>query len=186
MKRLSVLLCLMLLLCGCSETQKEMDRAMALRTKLLGSQECTFTAEITADYGDKTYEFSLDCVGDTEGDLRFTVQRPDTIAGITGMISEENGALTFDDVVLYFEHLADGQVTPVSAPWILIHTLRGGYIIACTMEDNLLHLTIDDSYQEDALRLEVWLNEENVPVHTDIIWKNRRILSINIIDFRIL
>lgn len=186
MKRFAVLVCLILLLTGCSGTQKEMDRAMSLRTKLLGSRECTFKAEITADYGDKTYQFSMDCVSDSEGALRFSVLRPDTIEGITGMISEENGALTFDDVVLCFELLADGQVTPVSAPWILIHTLRGGYVTACVLEEDLLHLTIDDSYQEDALRLEIWLDEGDAPVHTDIIWKNRRILSMNITNFQIL
>ena len=186
MKRLMALVSLVLILSGCSGTQKEMDRAMSLRTKLLGSQECTFTAEITADYGDKTYSFSLDCVSNSQGDLQFTVLLPDTISGITGVISEETGALTFDDVVLYFEHLADGQVTPVSAPWIVIHTLRGGYLTACALEDNLLHLTIDDSYQEDALRLEIWLDEGDAPVHADIIWQNRRILSVDISNFQIL
>lgn len=186
MKRWTVLVCLVLILAGCSGTQKEMERAMSLRTKLLGSEECTFTAEITADYGDKTCDFAMDCVSDSQGNLHFTVLLPDTIAGITGVISEETGALTFDDVILYFEHLAEGQVTPVSAPWILIHTLRGGYLTACALEEDLLHLTIDDSYQEDALRLEIWLDEEDTPIHTDIIWKNRRILSVKISNFQIL
>ena len=58
MKRIGILLCILIFLTGCSSKQTQMDRAMDLRTKLL-AKAATFDAEITADYGDKTYTFSL-------------------------------------------------------------------------------------------------------------------------------
>jgi hypothetical protein len=67
-------------------------------------------------------------------------------------------------MALTFPPLADGQVAPVSGPWILLKTLLGGYLTACGMEDDLLRLTIYDSYEEDALQMEIWLNGENLPV----------------------
>jgi hypothetical protein len=113
------------------------------------------------------------------------VEAPDTISGITGRFKGEEGALTFDDVALAFPLLADGQVTPVSGPWILLKTLLGGYLTACNQEEELLHLTINDSYEDDALQLEIWLNENNLPVQAEIIYAQRRILTMQIENFQI-
>ena len=186
MKKLAALMIALVILTGCTGKREEMDRIMNLRAKLLGSEGCTFTAQITADYGDKLHEFTLFCEGNNDGDLGFRVEKPDTLTGITGRFKGSEGFLTFDDVALSFPLLADDQITPVSGPWILLKTLLGGYLTACTMEDELLHLTIHDSYEEDALQLEIWLSGENLPVRTEIVYDNRRILTMDIENFQIL
>lgn len=176
----------MLVLCfltGCSGAAKEIERGMALRSKLLKATSCTFDAEITADYGDKLYQFSMACQGDAQGNITFTVTAPETIAGITGKIAQSEGRLTFDDAALQFDLMADGQVTPVSAPWILLKTLRSGCLTAAGVEGDLLRLTIDDSYEDDALRLDIWLDAENVPVRGEILYDGRRILSLSVTNF---
>lgn len=172
-----------LLLSGCSGGKSRLDRAMKLRADLLGSGGCAFTADITADYGDKSYSFTLDCQSDSEGNVTFSVVRPETIAGISGTVSERGGKLTFDDAALDFGLLADGQVSPVSAPWILVHTLRSGYLTSCGEEDGFLRISIDDSYEEDALHLDVWLNESELPSRTEIVWQDRMILSMEVRSF---
>ena len=186
MKKLAALMIVLVILTGCTGKRDEMDRAMNLRAKLLGSEGCTFTAHIFADYGDAFHEFTLSCEGDNDGDLGFRVEEPETISGITGRFKGSEGALIFDDTVLSFPLLADDQVTPVSGPWILLKTLLGGYLTACGMEEELLHLTIYDSYEEDALQLEIWLNSDNVPIQGEIIYDGRRILTMEIENFRIL
>ena len=176
----------MLVLCfltGCSGAAKEIERGMALRSKLLKAKSCTFDAEITADYGDKLYQFSMACQGDAQGNMTFTVTAPETIAGITGRIAQGEGRLTFDDAALQFDLMADGQVTPVSAPWILLKTLRGGCLTAAGLEEDLLRLTMDDSYAEDALRMEIWLNGDDLPVRGEIYYGGRRILSLDVKNF---
>ena len=75
--------------------------------------------------------------------------------------------------------LTDDQITPVSAPWILMRTLRGGYITSCT--DG--RITIDDSYDDDALKLDITLNGEKIPSFVEIYWKNRRILTLEVKSF---
>ena len=85
-----------------------------------------------------------------------------------------------------FPLLADDQVTPVSGPWILLKTLLGGYLTACTLEEELLRLTINDSYEEDALQLEIWLSSEDVPIQAEILYDGRRIVTMQIENFRIL
>lgn len=182
MKKLSVLLIVLLFLGGCSGKQEELERAMTLRAKLLAS-ECSFDAKITADYGDKLYVFVMACQGDSRGNLTFTVTEPESIAGITGVISQDGGKLTFDDMALAFPLMADDQLTPVSAPWIFLKTLRGGYLTSANTEEELLHLTIDDSYEEDALQLDIWIDGQNLPVQSDILYDGRRILTVQVSNF---
>ncbi len=184
MKRIAFLLLLVLLLSGC-RSEDVMDRAMNLRARLLAAEACSFDAVITADYGNKTYTFAMGCQIDAHGNLSFTVQEPQTIAGITGTISQEGGKLTFDDTALSFGLLADDQLTPISGPWILMRALRGGYLTSCGADGELTRLIIDDSYAEDALMLHIWLDSADTPVQADIFWDNRRILTVTVKNFSI-
>ena len=159
---------------------------MELRSKLLQASECSFSAVITADYGDKIHTFSMDCKADSSGNLTFTVVKPETISGITGTLSGDGGNLTFDDTALHFELMAEDQLSPVSAPWILIKTLRNGYITSACTEEGKLILSIDDSYDSDPLRLDVRMNLENTPEFADILFDGRRILSVHVTNFQIL
>lgn len=160
-----------------------MNRAMAFRSKLL-AQNVAFDTVITADYGDKTHSFEVSCTLDTDGTLGFTVMAPETIAGITGTISANGGKLTFDGQALAFPMLAEGQVTPVSGPWVLMHTLRSGYLTSCGKEGDGLRLAIDDSYRDDALHLDIWLNGSDLPVRGEILWQGRRVVSMDVKNFR--
>ena len=185
MKKVMSLLLALLVLPGCANARDHIDRAMALRAKLLAGSGCSFTASVTADYGDAVHNFQLDCTADGQGNLSFTVTSPESISGITGALSADGGKLTFDDTALEFPLLADGQVAPVTAPWIFLKTLRSGYLTAAGADGDLLRLTIDDTYEEDALHLDIWLDQEDLPVQADILYDGRRILSLAIGNFRI-
>lgn len=184
MKKIGCLLIMVLCLAGCTETDKEIDAAMQLREQIL-SGESSFLSKVTTDYGDSMYVFSMECVMNHTGTLQFEMKTPDSLAGITGTISDDGGNITFDEKALYFPLLTDDLLVPASAPWILMKTLRGGYITAACSEENLLHLTINDSYADDALMVDIWLDEERLPVRGDILHEGKRILSIDIEGFRI-
>ena len=186
MKKYAVMLLLFLMLTGCSGTPGEMKKGMELRSKLLQASRCSFDAQITADYGDQIHIFAMNCQADAKGNLSFSVVEPETISGITGKLSAEGGKLTFDDTALHFALLTDRQLSPVSAPWILLRTLRSGYITSACTEDETTRLTIDDSYEEDPLQLDIWLNSDHIPVHADILFDGCRILSVNVTNFAIL
>ena len=182
MKRMAALVLILVTLTGCANAHSQIDRAMELRSRLLRSG-CGFTAVVTADYGDKLHTFTLECVGDAQGNLGFTVVEPESISGITGTVTQEGGKLTFDGDALQFPLLADGQVTPVSAPWLLLKTLRGGYLTSAGEDGDLLRVTIDDSYEDDALQLDIWLDSEDNPVQADVVYDGKRILSIAVSNF---
>ena len=183
--KLAVVLCVIILLCGCSNQDDALGRAVALRNKITGSSGCSFSVTVTADYGDKLYVFSSNCVTDRNGDLSFEVTSPLTIAGITGKVSGNGGAICFDDVSLAFPTIADGQISPVTAPWLFLKTLRGGYLKDCSNTDAGLSISIDDSYSEEAFQIHIH-TKGDAPVSAEIFWKNRRILTLVIEDFIIL
>ena len=182
MKRLWALLTLMVFLCGCASENTELNRVLSFREKLL-SDCCSFTAEITADYGDQLYSFSVGCTADANGEVSFVVIAPESISGMSGKLKGDSGFLTFDDQVLAFPLLADGEVSPVSAPWLLIKTLRNGYISSAGKDGENIQVAMNDSYEEDALQVDIWLNEEDIPICADIMWQGRRVLSMTIKDF---
>ena len=94
--------------------------------------------------------------------------------------------MTFDDKVLAFPLLADGQLAPICTPWILLNTLRSGYISACGQEEENLRVYYDDSFENAVLHLEVLLNEDDIPLYGEIFWRERRILSADIRNFVLL
>ena len=155
---------------------------MELRADWL-TKQISFEAQVTADYGQVQYTFAVACKADTAGNMTFTVTKPENIAGITGSIGASGGKLTFDDTALAFDLMADGLLTPVSAPWVLVKTLRSGYLSSCCMEGEDLRLAIDDSYEEDALHLEIWIGSDNAPKSAEIYWKGRRLLTVSVSNF---
>ena len=177
--------CVFLLL-GCSPGADPVEKGMTLRTKLLEGKGCAFSAAVTADYGDYLHTFVMLCTADPSGAVQFTVTAPESISGITGAVNGEGGKLTFDEEVLLFSPLADGQLAPVTAPWVIVKALRSGYLVSCGETGQGSILTVDDSYAEDALRLEIRLDDRDLPVSAEIYWQGRRILSVRIEHFEIL
>ena len=186
MKRWLTVLLLIGMLSGCGSSQGGVNRALSLRSALLNGNGCAFTAEITADYGDRLYTFVLKNTVDSKGYLSFEVISPESIAGITGKIENDKGALTFDEQVLAFSLLTDDQISPISASWIFIKTLRSGYIGACEDTDTGMRIQIDDSYDEDALQLDIWTDSNNIPIRGEILFRGRRIITLNVENFTIL
>ena len=180
-KRLLPLLIFFTLLCGCAS--RESDPGSALRRRVL-ENGCCFDAEITADYGDSLSLFSLQCRADTQGETAFTVTAPESIAGISGTVAAGTGKLLFENAALSFPLLADGLLTPAAAPWIFVRTLRSGNLLSSGKEGAYTRLTIDDSFREDALRLDIWLDDSGTPIKADISYAGQRYLSMELKNFR--
>ena len=170
-------------LTGCKNINEPLDRVIELRDSILTGNGCKFNTVISADYEDSVHVFKMDCQFDADGNMTFTVTEPDTIAGITGQISDDQAGITFDDYVLAFEQLSDGLISPVSSPWVFIKTLRSGYIRGCTVEGGQLEVMIDDTYETETLQLNILLDEYDFPRMAEIFWQGRRMVTLEINDF---
>ena len=182
MKRALCLLVVVFLLSACGKNAA-LDRAMQLRSALLQGNGCSFDAEITADYGDKTYSFVMRCQTDTAGALVFSVIAPESISGVTGTVDEIGGKLKFDEKALAFPNLIEGLITPVAAPWLLMHSMTGGYMKACRETEDGIHLIIDDSYRENTVQVELYCDKDNNPIRGEILWEGRRIVALDVTNF---
>ena len=70
-----------MLLSACS-AKRPAQPPLTFRTALLQSGGCSFTAAITADYGESAASYTLDCVFSPETGASVTVTEPESIAGI--------------------------------------------------------------------------------------------------------
>ncbi len=182
MKRIVVLFLTMILLTGCGGAGDEMDAALQLRSQCLGAQTVSFRAEMTADYIDTMEQFTLSCEADSDGVITFCVEEPEEISGITGTVSGQEGALTFDEKMIAFPLMADERLSPISGPFVMMKALRSGVITACVREDEQLHVTINDSYSDDPLTVEIWAQDDQIKA-AEISWQGRRFLSMQIEEY---
>ena len=158
------------------------SRGLLLREKLSKSG-CQFEAAVTSDFGDATYVFSLRCSFTVDGKMQFAVVSPVEIADISGTISGEKGELVFDDTILAFPTLADGDLSPVSAPWHVIRALKSGYLSSVVTDNNRLSMTIDDTFSSEPLRVVIRLDASDLPEYAEIFWNGRMILCTHISGF---
>ncbi len=182
MKKFAAVFVCLLLLSGCNGNES-IDPAITLRNQIVSMKSCTFNCSITADYSDRIYTFQMTCSSDQSGNVTFTVLEPESISGISGRIDSHGGELIFDDQALFFPVLADGYLSPVSAPWILMKVLRSGYINGCSRTDDGYCITVDDSYEQKPMTVNIWTDNNIVPVSAEMIWEGRRVLSLNVTDF---
>ena len=186
MRRIIPILLSCFLLFGCRNTEDLMDRVLAFRSSLVNGTGCEFEAEITADYQAEQCTFKMNCKTDLDGNITFCVISPDSISGITGILSADSGRLTFDEHALLFSMLADGRISPVSGPWILMSALKSGYINSCGQAEGGYVLHIDDTFMKEAIEVQIHTNGEFIPKSADVCYKGNRILLINVKNFVIL
>lgn len=185
MKKVMVLLVAMLLLSGCSGTKDAQNDLLKMRKDLSG-KEYAFLASIHADFGENTYDFKLDCRFDSAGNMTFSIISPETISGITGKINTAGGQLTFDDKAVAFCLIADGQISPVCAPWLIIKGLRSGFLSSWGSEDGAKILSIDDTFEGENVTFRILIAKDQQIKSAEILWEGRSILSVAVENFRYL
>ena len=174
-----MLLCV--LLSGCTKNERILQPALDFRTNVLGAETCKFSCHVEADYGDRVYTFSLDCVYDGEN-AEFTVTAPETIAGIQAKIHDGDAELQFDGVSLEYGVLANGYVAPLKTPWILGNAWSKEYIASAWEEDGYYCFSVLAGYDEEELTVNTWLKDRK-PVKAEVLYEGKRVLNITIENF---
>ena len=159
-----------------------MDRAISIRSRLQNSG-CEFLTTITADYNEYAYTFCLSCKTDTDGNLNFSVIKPESVAGISGYLSASGGKLTFEEYALLFSTLSEGLLSPVSAPWVLLNGLKSGYISAVGEYNDGLKIEVDETYEENTLKIIVYTDKYDIPIAAEIFDQERRIIKLDVENF---
>ena len=89
-------------------------------------------------------------------------------------------------VPIHFALIAEKQLSPICAPWLFVETLSSGYISKSGKDGDHIRTQIDDSFAGEQLHMEVWTEVSGKPIFAEIVWREKRILSITIDDFKLL
>ena len=129
----------LVLLTGCSGGEQGSghsaeELALSIRTEYLAMTACTASVDITADYGQRVYEYSMDISWEKDGETKLTVTAPENIAGITARIQNGNSYLEYDGASLETGTLSGTGLSPIEVVPAVLEYITSGYIGACDFE----------------------------------------------------
>lgn len=136
----------LILLTGCSGggqggVRSAEELALSIRGEHLAMTSCTASADITADYGQRVYEYSMRVSWEKGGETVLTITAPESIAGITARIKDGTSYLEYDGVSLETGALSGGGLSPIEVVPAALNYICSGYIAECdfeTMEERQL------------------------------------------------
>lgn len=110
------------------------ELALRIRTEYLAMAACAATAQVTADYGQRVYEYTLSVSWQRDGETVLKVLSPESIAGLTARVRDGSASLEYDGASLETGPL-DGQgLSPMEAIPGLLEAVCSGYIAECDFE----------------------------------------------------
>lgn len=120
--------------CGGEAGSEEDELALEIRGEYLAMTSCQATAEVTADYGQRVYEYTISLSYEKEGETVLSLLEPEEVAGITARISNGETTLEFDGVRLETGPLSNDGLSPLEGLPALLAYAREGYISAIAVE----------------------------------------------------
>ena len=130
-KALSCVLMMTLLLSGCkagSGEERPENLAARIRGEYLSLGGWTARLDITADYGERVYEFSVDASWEKDGPTVLTVTAPESVAGITARLEDGEGYLEYDGASLSTGPLTGDGLSPLEVIPFVMKELTQGYM----------------------------------------------------------
>lgn len=131
---LTMILCLALTACGGGATGAE-QLALDIRGEYLAMEGCTASLTVTADYGQRVYEYGMDLEYRWEGESVLTITSPEAVAGVTARLEQEGGSLEYDGVRVETGPLDDSGMSPMDAVPALMRYAAEGFMAECVMEE---------------------------------------------------
>ncbi len=144
MRKLLFCVLMMTLLTGCGKAgvSEAEELALAIRGEYLAVDSCAAQVTITADYGQRVYQYEMAAAVNGE-ETTLTLSAPETVAGLTARITGADSKLEFDGLSVETGPMDEKGLTPVSALPALLEAARSGYITACALEEDGAVLRID-------------------------------------------
>ena len=135
-RMLSCVLMMTLLLTACGGGGKDDPRELAaqIRGEYLNMTGWSAVINLTADYGERVFDFTVDARWEKDGETVLTVTKPELVAGITARIEDGEARLEYDGAGLSIGALDEEGLNPVSAVPVLMEQITGGYMAQCVWE----------------------------------------------------
>ena len=132
---LTIALCLTLTCCGGEGGSQAEQLALDIRAEYLEMAGCTASMEVTADYGQRVYDFGVDLTWQREGESALTITAPENVAGVTARLAQDQAYLEYDGARVETGPLDGEDLSPMSALPQLLEAARSGYMAGCSLEE---------------------------------------------------
>ena len=161
---ISLLLVCCLLLTGCGGKADE-KRFAAFSETLSEKEALAFTAELRAEYADRTLEFTLEYEKNTEGQT-VRVRKPERIAGIRAHLAPGSGTLEFEGLILDTGPLDPYGLSPMNTLPKLVEALCTGHLHSHWEESGSL---VCQLILDDHLTASVWFEPQSMtPTYAEL------------------
>lgn len=156
-----ILLSLLLSACGAGAAGSRFE---AFSESLGARETLSFTAEVHAEYPDRSDDFTLAYAKDPAGE-EIRVLAPELIKGISARRETGSTALVYEGLILDLGPLDAYGLTPMSALPRLVETLTDGHMDSYREEDGLwVYRLICD----DHLSAAVWFDRDMIPLRAQL------------------
>jgi hypothetical protein len=185
-KLAALLIPLLLVLCACGGAKE--NRETLLRQRYCDLTAFAAQAQVTADYGDYLYTYTVTLSGDLTGGS-LTVLAPSSIAGTGFSWSEQEGTLTYEEVTLETGPLAQDGLSPVDAMPLMLRALTTGKLCSTgeqtlNGEDTVFLELANPAYGEGESAVLLWLGREDGGLRRgEITWEGTTVITYTFTDF---
>ncbi len=153
------------------------EKAIEIQTEYAQWENISITGDITADYGDRVYEFKVKFTGnESEGTIE--VLEPDEIAGLTAKIAEDGNSLIYDGVELSLGDLTANGVSPIECIPMMIDQWSEGYIqnaVTDKLNDSDT-VAITFTISEDEYLVTWFEADTNLPIRAELFFDNNMVI----------
>ena len=174
-------------LTGCGQGVEAEQQALNMRGQYLSDTPCSMVAELTADYGQRVYTFTVSA-DVTQEEMTLTIQEPDLLSGITAHLTEDSSSLVYDGLVLELGELDVDGLSPMEAIPALFESIRGDYMAECILNEEdatlTIHYTDPDQQQETGRETTVVFETETGAIKQgEINVDGRRVITLTCQEF---
>lgn len=163
-KSLLLLIVVSFLLTGCAgQSQSPEHRVQAAQAAYSKLEHFSAQAEVTADYGQRSYGYTVSLEGDGKSGA-MTVTDPENIAGTVLTWTDGKTELTYDGAELDTGALSSSGLSPADAMPAVLTACQSGEIIDCCTEmlekRETLYATLETG-DKTKCRVACWFRPEN-------------------------
>ena len=178
-KKMLPLMISLVLLCGCADTGEESFDQFA--RSVAGSDCVSFSADVRAEYSDKTAEFTLSYAQGAES-AEVEITKPETVAGIKAHVTGDALSLEYDGAILDIGSFGDTELSPMSALPLLVRSMTDAHVDITWREDDMIAARLVPS---DDMLVTLWLSNDLVPLNAEISYKEQTVIFIEINDWEV-
>ena len=175
---LPLLLILSVLLGGCAN--KGETRFREFSEELRARSDLELTAEVRAEYDDRSCTFTLRCCEDGQGGCTVEVLEPELIRGVKARVSADGTKLVYGSVSVDTGGDGGTGLSPMGALPLLLRALRTGALDSVWKEDGCPAVRL---VPEDGIGVTVLFDGDMTPTCAEIDREGQAVLFLDVTEF---